>query len=451
MTTLTTRSGKGSSLTHAELDANFPQASQTKAGAYTLAESDNRDTVEYSGAGGDSFTLPDAATVAAASDTGDWEVTVHHKGSGVLTIARTTGADTINGTAANDTITANVSVTYKVNQAGDGFNRKAGSDNLVALLTTAGDILYASAANTLARLAIGNSGQIPSVNAGETAPVYWAPMNYISGLEVTSNGAAPTTDIDIAVGECADSGNTNILKPAAVTREVDGAYGTGNGGLSSSLTVAANTTYYVHAIRIGTTEDVGFDTSATAANLITDHTVTEYRQIGSFSTNSGNTNINTGSIRNLGSSIRPSVITATELADNSVSPKAIGGTVTAGDYLAASIVEETNTTSTSFVKVKEISIPFGGEFRIKFQIKDSGAFSRTASGRIYKNGGAIGSTQTTTSTSYVLKTQDLSGFVAGDLIQLYIKISVGDDSCFVKDLILYTNETESDYVTLQVT
>jgi hypothetical protein len=150
MSTVTTRAGKGSALTHNELDANFKTAAQTKAAAYTIAESDNRDTVEYSGAGAEAFTLPDAATVVAASDTGDFEVTVKHKGAGVLTVGRTTGADTIDGTAADITLAVNDSVVLKVNQAGDGYNiiarkledaaTKTGTETLTNKTLTSPDI-----------------------------------------------------------------------------------------------------------------------------------------------------------------------------------------------------------------------------------------------------------------------------------------------------------------------
>jgi hypothetical protein len=41
------------------------------------------------------------------------------------------------------------------------------------VLTTQGDVPYASAANTPARLALGSAGQVLQVNAGATAPE-WA-------------------------------------------------------------------------------------------------------------------------------------------------------------------------------------------------------------------------------------------------------------------------------------
>lgn len=120
MSSIITRAGKGSALTHNEMDTNLKTGAQAKTGAYTVVEGDNRDTVECSGTF--AVTMPDVATVAAAADTGDFEVTIKNTGSGVITIDRTTGADTIDGTAADLTLAANDFYTLKTNQAGDGYN-----------------------------------------------------------------------------------------------------------------------------------------------------------------------------------------------------------------------------------------------------------------------------------------------------------------------------------------
>ena len=119
MSSYVTRAGKGSALTHSELDDRAIIVAQTKAGAYTVVESDNRDTIEVSATA--TITIPDAATIAGLSDTGDYQVTIKNL-SGTTTIARTTGADTIDGTAADITLIELRSVTLKVNQAGDGYN-----------------------------------------------------------------------------------------------------------------------------------------------------------------------------------------------------------------------------------------------------------------------------------------------------------------------------------------
>lgn len=120
MTTLTTRATKGAALTHNELDANFKRVPQTKAAGYTVAESDNRDTIEVSATA--TITLPDAATIAAAADTGDFEVTLKNTGTGTVTVTCTTGTDTIDGSTDDITIEAQGAATIKVNQAGNGYN-----------------------------------------------------------------------------------------------------------------------------------------------------------------------------------------------------------------------------------------------------------------------------------------------------------------------------------------
>lgn len=48
--------------------------------------------------------------------------------------------------------------------------RDNGLASAVAVSTTAGDLTYATAANTLARLGLGTAGQVLKVNAGATAP-----------------------------------------------------------------------------------------------------------------------------------------------------------------------------------------------------------------------------------------------------------------------------------------
>lgn len=118
------------------------------------------------------------------------------------------------------------------------------------------------------------------------------PRSYIAGLKLSNNGTDGDHDIDIAVGECRDAADGADIALTAITKRLDATWvaGTGNGGLSSSLTAPANNTWYhVHAIIVSGSADVGFDTSITAANLVSDHSATSYRRIGSVLTNgSGN-------------------------------------------------------------------------------------------------------------------------------------------------------------------
>lgn len=97
---------------------------------------------------------------------------------------------------------------------------------------------------------------------------------------------------------------------------------------------------------------------------------------------------------------------------------------TAGSKLEAqSLVQQINSKST-YAKVKEISVGKGGVVTVSFRLAASlsGSSSFAAVGRIYVNGVAIGTERTTTSASFVTYTENIT-INAGDLVQLYIKLS----------------------------
>jgi hypothetical protein len=134
-------------------------------------------------------------------------------------------------------------------------------------------------------------GDVPQMDAtgypaadGSQITSIGLPRSYLAGLGLSNNGADPTNDIDIAIGEARNADDDGNLKLAsAFTKRIDAnwAVGTGAGGFSSSLTLADDTWYHVHLILVAGVVDVGFDTSVVAANLIADHSATEYRRIGS--------------------------------------------------------------------------------------------------------------------------------------------------------------------------
>jgi len=116
------------------------------------------------------------------------------------------------------------------------------------------------------------------------------PRGYLSGLTL-SNGTDADHDIDIAVGEAKDSGNTTDLSLSSImTKQIDATWssGTGAGGMASGVTLSADTWYHVYLVELdagGT--DAGFDTSTTAANLVaTSGIASAYRRIGSVLTDS---------------------------------------------------------------------------------------------------------------------------------------------------------------------
>jgi len=114
------------------------------------------------------------------------------------------------------------------------------------------------------------------------------PRSYLAGLALSNNATDAVNDIDITAGTARNAGNDGDLTlAAAVGKRIDASWasggtpGTPTGGLSSSLTLANDTWYHTHLIRVSGTVGVGLDTSVTAANLIADHGATKYRRIGS--------------------------------------------------------------------------------------------------------------------------------------------------------------------------
>ena len=118
------------------------------------------------------------------------------------------------------------------------------------------------------------------------------PRSYLAGLGM-SNDTDTAHDIAIAVGECrnnADDADMSLSSILVKRIDANWVVGTGNGGISSSLTIANDTWYHVHIITVSGTDDAGFDTSVVAANLIADHSATAFRRIGSVLTD-GSSNI----------------------------------------------------------------------------------------------------------------------------------------------------------------
>jgi len=92
---------------------------------------------------------------------------------------------------------------------------------------------------------------------------------------------------------------------------------------------------------------------------------------------------------------------------------AIAGTT----YTLAAADTEQSTAATSYTKVKEIDIEYTGEYTIEFDLKRSGI--STAYWRVYKNGVAFGTEQSSVSSTYSTKSEDLS-FDNGDTCELWI-------------------------------
>ncbi len=117
---ITTRASKGTALSHTELDTNFKIAAQAKTDSYIVIAGDNRDTIEVNATSA-TVTLTAASTLLSSVDTGDFEVTLKNThASASVTVARS-GSDTIDG-ATTYTLYAGEAATFKINQAGTGWN-----------------------------------------------------------------------------------------------------------------------------------------------------------------------------------------------------------------------------------------------------------------------------------------------------------------------------------------
>jgi hypothetical protein len=68
--------------------------------------------------------------------------------------------------------------------SGEATGLKYVSDTQNTVIDSAGDLVYGTAADTLAKLAIGTAGQVLQVNSGATAPEWATPSGGSSGLNL---------------------------------------------------------------------------------------------------------------------------------------------------------------------------------------------------------------------------------------------------------------------------
>lgn len=112
------------------------------------------------------------------------------------------------------------------------------------------------------------------------------PTGYIEGSTIAF---ATTTTLTFNPGVSRDSADSATIRSTVTwTKSLSNfAVGNTNGGFPSALTLTADTWYRVfHIMKADGTIDFGFDTSATATNLLTDATgYTKFRRVGWILTN----------------------------------------------------------------------------------------------------------------------------------------------------------------------
>src|SRR3990167_1195281 len=170
------------------------------------------------------------------------------------------------------------------------LNSAIGASTAITTYTT-GDIVYASAANTLSKLAIGGTAQVLAVSGGIPAWANAGTTVPLTGLGL-SNGTDATNDIDIAVGAClsedaAIADRVSMSLTSILVKQLDAVWAVGtNAGMRATGLAIANTTYHIFLIKRPDTGvvDIAADTSATGANIAanTDAAYTKIRRIGSI-------------------------------------------------------------------------------------------------------------------------------------------------------------------------
>lgn len=94
-----------------------------------------------------------------------------------------------------------------------------------------------------------------------------------------------------------------------------------------------------------------------------------------------------------------------------------------GDNLLIASDTLSRNASTTYTLIKEIRLAIAGNYRISFDLCTNSVSGNPVSARIYKNGVAIGTERTTTSIdpAYVTYTEDINGWEATDLCQIWAK------------------------------
>jgi hypothetical protein len=111
-------------------------------------------------------------------------------------------------------------------QAGVGISIASGTgpipvitNSSTDLITTAGDLLYGTAADTVARLGIGTAGQVLQVNSGATAPE-WATAAAGGGKVLQVVQGTTSTLVTNGTNVYADTGLTATITPSSASSKV---------------------------------------------------------------------------------------------------------------------------------------------------------------------------------------------------------------------------------------
>ena len=255
-------------------------------------------------------------------------------------------------------------------------------------------------------------------------------FNYLqNGVEVYKNGTLLDEDVNSAAAIAASK-----LDLTPVTQNISHSGTLTQTGTMTAADLTATTADInagtVDATVGGTTPAAGSFTTVSYSTSISDGTtaVTEWSLDGTMAGDSD--------------TAIPTEKSVKTYVESSTAPYAAGTT----EYLISYGDTEDVTSTSSYVKYKEIVLTRDGQLRIDFDIKV--ASGGTYYGRVYRNGVAVGTEQSGGDTTYATKTEDISGWSAGDLCQLYVKEATGAKNVTYRNFRIYATIPTVEVVNL---
>lgn len=264
---------------NADLLDNLGTVNAQTGATYTVAAVDKAKLVTFSNAASIAVTLPQAGS----SFPNGWFADFQNRGAGTATITPTTS--TVDG-AASIALTTGQGV--RIFSDGTNYFTQRGVSSAALTVKDEGSTLTTAASSmdfVGAGVTATNTGGAVTVTIPNNTTVL---RNWISGLVLSNNTLDTANDIDIAVGEAADSTSTYLMQLSSVlTKRLDAAWaaGTNQGGLDTGAE-AVSTWYHVWLIRKDSdgSTDALFSTSVSAPTMPSGYTAK--RLIGSVYNNS---------------------------------------------------------------------------------------------------------------------------------------------------------------------